>query len=138
MEMVEKTGVCRFCGQNKIVEVPDYATEEEINEEASRECYCQGAKDYKKSKELEAMIEQQKISAKGDTYRYFNSDYPAIEKIFNAAIDPLVNHDFKKVTITTDDGVTASIKWKDGIEVERTDKSIQRSKTKIDDINNAY
>lgn len=138
MEMVEKTGVCRFCGQNKLVEVPDYLTEEEINEEASRECYCQGAKDYKKAKELEAMIEMEKQSARGDIYRHFNNDYPDIEELFNVAIEPLAAHKFKKVSITTDDGVSASIKWKDGIEVERVDKITQRSKTKVHEINNAY
>ena len=131
--MVEKTGVCRFCGQNKLVEVPDYLTEEEINEEASRECYCQGAKDYRKAKELEAMIEQQKMSARGTTLQLFHEDYPDIEKLLNSAIDPLAAHKFKKVSVTTDDGMSASIKWKDGIEVERVDKNVNRIKTHIDE-----
>lgn len=136
--MVEKTGVCRFCGQHKVVEVPDYMSEEEINEEASKECYCVDAKAYKQAKELEIMIEQQKMSAKGTTLQLFHEEYPDIENLLNEAIDALAAHKFKKVTISTDDGVTASIKWKDGIEVERVDKNINRIKTHIDEINHAY
>lgn len=137
MELVEKTGVCRFCGQNKIVEVPDNFTEEEINEEASKECYCIDAKHYKESLELKAMVEQQKMSARGTTLELFHEEYPEIEELLNNAIDPLAAHKFKKVSIQTDDGVSASIKWKDGIEVERVDKSINRIKTRVDEIDNA-
>lgn len=137
MEMITVDSICKFCGQHKMVEVPEFFTQEEIVNEASKECYCKDGQAFKEELELKAMIEQQKTSAKGDTFRLFNSDYPAIEKVFNDAIDSLVNHDFKKMTITTDDGVTASIKWKDGIEVERVNKDVQRSKTKIYEIHNA-
>ena len=133
MEMVEATGICRYCGQTKLVEVPDFFTPEDIQEEASTECYCQGAKDHKKAKELEAMIEQQKESARGTTYQLFHEEFPDIEKLLNSAIDPLAGHKFKKVTVSTDDGVTASIKWKDGIEVERVDKNVNRIKTHVDE-----
>lgn len=138
MELVEKTGVCRFCGQNKIVEVPDNFTDEEINEEASKECYCIDAKHYKESLELKAMVEQQKISAQGEIFKHFNNDYPLIEKIFNDAIDPIVNNEFIKMTIVTDDGVTAYIKKKKGgIKVGRSYKDEQSTDIKIYDINNA-
>lgn len=133
MEMIEATGICRYCGQTKLVEVPDYFTEKEIEEEASTECYCNGAKDHKKAKELEAMIEQQKESARGTTFQLFHEEFPEIEKMFNSAINPLADHKFKKVTVSTDDGMTASIKWKDGIEVERVDKNINRIKTRINE-----
>ena len=137
MELVEKTGVCKFCGQNKIVEVPDYMNEEEINEEASKECYCVGAKNYKAELEQRAIIEQQKMSARGTTLELFHEDFPVIEKLLNEAIDPLADKKIKKLSITTDDGVRANIKWNGGIEVERVDTEVNRIKTKINEINNA-
>lgn len=132
MEIVEKTGQCKFCGQNKIVEVPDYMTEEDINEEATLECYCKDAKLYKEAKEREALIEQAKLSAKGTTYELFHEEYPEIEELFNAAINPIVAMKFKKLTITTGGKTKAAISFSKGnIKVEREDKSVSALETEI-------
>lgn len=132
MEMVEKTGVCRFCGQKKFLEVPDYMTDEEVNEEASTECYCKEAKAYKEKKERAELIEQAKTSAKGTTHILFHEEFPEIEELFNAAINPLVDKKIKKLTITTGGKTKATISFsKDNIKVEREDKSVNTLETEI-------
>ena len=40
--MQTKNGMCRFCGQNRIVEVPNNFTQEEIDEEVTLVCPCDG------------------------------------------------------------------------------------------------
>ena len=43
--METKKGACRFCGQNKMIEVPNGYTQEEIDEEVTCECKCDEAKE---------------------------------------------------------------------------------------------
>lgn len=132
MEMVEKTGVCRFCGQNKLVEVPDSFTQDEIDEEASTECWCMDAKAYKERKEYQAMVEQAKTSAKGTTLQLFHEDHPDIEEVLNYAMNPLVDKKFKKITIATGGKTTAKMSFSNGsIKVEREDKTKNALETDI-------
>lgn len=132
MEMVERTGQCRFCGQNKIVEVPDFMNEDEINEEATKGCRCIDAKMYREQKEREELVKQAKISAKGTTFELFHEEFPEIEEMFNSAIDPLVDRKFKKLTITTGGKTKATISFTKGnIKVEREDKSVSALETEI-------
>ena len=49
--METKKGACRFCGQNKMIEVPNGYTQEEIDEEVTCECKCDEAKAYQEKKE---------------------------------------------------------------------------------------
>ena len=41
---MKQIGTCKYCGQQMALVVGDEMTEEEINELASRECNCDGAK----------------------------------------------------------------------------------------------
>lgn len=139
MKLVEKTGACRFCGQTKLIKVLDTDTDEYLDEQAILGCNCNDAKMYKRAKEIKEEIEREKISARGTTHTLFHEKYPELETILNCAIDPLTAGKAKKVTITTDDKVKASITWKNGtLEVTREDKNIQTIRTKVQDINNVY
>ena len=48
---VEKTGSCAFCGQTKIVQVPEEWEQGAINEKVTCECECEQAQAYAKAKE---------------------------------------------------------------------------------------
>ena len=117
--METKKGACRFCGQNKMIEVPNGYTQEEIDEEVTCECKCDEAKAYQEKKEREERLEAQKLSAKGTTFELFHNDFPEVEEILNNAIPLLVTKKVKKMTINTGTKVTATI----GISEEKEKKS---------------
>ena len=122
--METKKGACRFCGQNKMIEVPNGYTQEEIDEEVTCECKCDEAKAYQEKKEREERLEAQKLSAKGTTFELFHNDFPEVEEILNNAIPLLVTKKVKKMTINTGTKVTATIGISKGtIKVERTETS---------------
>lgn len=130
--MTKKTGVCKFCGQSRIVEVFDSMTNEEVDEEATIGCRCRESKEYKAKKEKEEQIEMAKTSAKGTTFELFHDEFPQIEELLNIALDPLVEKKIKKMTITTHGKTKASISFSKGtIKVEREDKSTYSRETEI-------
>ena len=88
--MENKSGVCRFCGQYKIIEVPGYSTQEEIDEEVTLECRCEAAKEYQEKKQKEELMEMVKISAQGTIYELVHEDKPEIEQLLNNCIPLLV------------------------------------------------
>ena len=47
---VEKTGSCSFCGQTKIIQVPEEWEQGQINEAVTCECECEQAKHTPKQK----------------------------------------------------------------------------------------
>lgn len=107
--METKKGACRFCGQNKMIEVPNGYTQEEIDEEVTCECKCDEAKAYQEKKEREERLEAQKISAQGTTFELFHNDFPEVEQILNKTIPLLVTKKVKKLTVNTGTKVTATI-----------------------------
>lgn len=130
--MKEATGICKFCGQHRIVDVPDNFTECEVNEEATLYCNCNDSKAYRERKEKEEQIEMAKTSAKGTTFELFHEEFPKIEDILNYSMDALTQKKFKKLTITTGGKTKASITFsKDTIKVEREDKSTYTRETEV-------
>ena len=131
--MEQKRGTCRFCGQQKLIEVPDMMEQAEIDEEVTLECRCVEAKAYQEKKEGEERIEAQKLSAKGTIYELFHEDFPEIETILNDCIQLLVSHKAKKVAINTGTKVAAAISISKGtIKVERIEKSVYSRETGLD------
>lgn len=47
----DKTGSCSFCGQTKIIQVPEEWEQGQINEAVTCECECEQAQAYAKAKE---------------------------------------------------------------------------------------
>lgn len=130
--MKETLGACRFCGQRTMVAVPDDADLEIISEEATMNCKCKESQMYQDKLEKEAQIEAAKVSARGTTFELFHEEFPEIEGILNAAINPLVEKKFKKVTISTGGRTKATISFsKDAIKVEREDKSVATRETDV-------
>ena len=130
--MTQKTGKCRFCGQNKLIEVPDSISQEEVDEEVTLVCKCYDAKLYKEKKEKEEQIEMAKTSAKGTTFELFHEEHPVVEEILNSVMDAIVSKQIKKLTIATGGKTKASITYSKGtIKVEREDKSTYTRETEI-------
>lgn len=130
--MKEVSGMCRFCGQEVLVVVPDDATAEMVMEEASRNCRCKESLAYMDEVQKREAIEAAKQSAKGTTYELFHDEYPEIEEIFNNSMDDLVNKRFKKITISTGGRTKATMTFaKDTIKVEREDKSVSTRETEL-------
>ena len=46
----DKTGSCSFCGQTKIIQVPEEWEQGQINEAVTCECECEQAQAYTKQK----------------------------------------------------------------------------------------
>ena len=46
----DKTGSCSFCGQTKIIQVPEGVGARQINEAVTCECECEQAQAYTKQK----------------------------------------------------------------------------------------
>jgi hypothetical protein len=131
--METKKGACRFCGQNKMIEVPNGYTQEEIDEEVTCECKCDEAKAYQEKKEREERLEAQKLSAQGTTFELFHNDFPEVEHILNKTIPLLVTKKVKKLTVNTGTKVTATIGISKGtIKVERTETSKYSRETELE------
>lgn len=45
-------GYCKYCGNSRIVQKAEHMTEEEINNQASLECNCEGAREERDIQEL--------------------------------------------------------------------------------------
>lgn len=130
--MTSKTGICRFCGQSRLMEVPDGMPVKEVNEEVALSCSCIEGKAYREEKAYKEMIEMAKTSAQGTTYELFHEEFPEIETVLNAVMDDLVNKKYRKVTIATGGKTKASITFsKDTIKVEREDKNTYTRETEI-------
>lgn len=131
--METKKGACRFCGQNKMIEVPNGYTQEEIDEEVTCECKCDEAKAYQEKKEREERLEAQKLSAQGTTFELFHNDFPEVEQILNKTIPLLVTKKVKKLIVNTGTKVTATIGISKGtIKVERTETSKYSRETELE------
>lgn len=130
--MNDFTGICKFCGQHRLVQLPEGATELEIEEEVLNVCNCIDAQAYRDAKEREARIEAAICSAQSTTYELFNEDYPEIENILNGCMKPLASGKIKKITISTGKKTKATISFaQETFKVEREDKSNTRRETQI-------
>lgn len=115
MEMVQ--GYCVFCGEARMVEVPEEASQELVDQAATSECMCSRAvmiRERTKQKEacicnIEALLEPK---------------HKEIAEMFKEAIDTIQDAKIKKITVNTYGNKTARIsKTKDGIKVELEQKS---------------
>jgi len=131
--MKNKRGACRFCGQQKIIEVPETLEQEEIDEEVTLECRCAEARGYQEKREREEKTQAQMVSAKGTVYELFHEEFPEIEDVLNECIPLLVNLKARKILVNTGKKVTASVSISKGtIKVERVEKSVYSRETDLE------
>ncbi len=114
------TGVCKYCGQTRTVEVADSADpkREELNEIATEECDCKEA-DIERNRK--AMIE--KATEEVNQYTE-NACEPAAGRILMAAMEEVVNHRVGMVTVKVSKTVSyrMGMSKNNGLIVERNEK----------------
>lgn len=119
--MKTEIGFCRFCQDQKIVEVPDDATEEMINEEATRTCNCYEARDAREKK-------YQKGACIANIEEMIKEKHPEIADLLESSIDPIQEGKISKITVNTPYNQTIRLsRCKDGIKVELEKKTKEES-----------
>ena len=118
---VDKTGSCSFCGQTKIIQVPEEWEQGQINEAVTCECECEQAQAYAKAKE-------RKDKAKKRVNELFGSgaEKPVAEDVVNlliATVDEIEDKHMKGITVDVGHGVKAKVSKmaKESIKVERSE-----------------
>ena len=116
-KLVEKTGICKFCGQQKFQKVPETMTDEELEEKTTFECYCEAGKIWRAGvedkKRIQGMIEE----SKGISFALLNAKNPEIEQLVNELVPRMVKLDIKSIVIS----ISAQTK----IKIRRTDSAIK-------------
>ncbi len=111
MSKLEK-GFCNFCGEIRMVEVAEGATQEEVNAAVTDVCDCPVAEDMKKR-----AVQKQKCIQ--NINLLLTERHPDIAELFKGSIDAVQEHTIKKLTVNTYDNQTARMyECKDGIKVE--------------------
>lgn len=106
--MTTKIGFCRYCNNQRMVEVPDDATEELINQEATATCDCYRAK-----------AEREKEYQKEACIANIDDMLGKIASLLKDSIDAIQASKIKKITVNTHFNQTIRLqKAKDGIKVE--------------------
>ena len=120
-KLVEKTGMCKFCGQTKFMKVPEEMTDEELNDQVSFECRCEAGKIWRAGVEDEKRVEGMITESKGISFALLNNDFPEIEELVNELVPKMVKLDLKKIEI--------SISTQTKVKIRRTDSSIKIYRT---------
>ncbi len=122
--MKDVKGACRYCGQTKIIQVPDKFTAGQINDEVTKQCSCDEAVAFQCELEKIEAAEAAKKSAEAMILELFYEEFPSVAAVLKAALPHLAEYCFDKVSIKADDNVTASmsINSKGEIKVERSEK----------------
>ena len=110
--IVAKTGVCRFCGQIKSVEVPEEWDDEKLDELVAESCNCDVAMRYQKKKKRREGAEEKlkeilEYEAEDDEDGMVPDDakelsYVALEKILEGPIN--------QITVETENGIKIKMK----------------------------
>lgn len=107
-----RVGHCKYCHESRMVEVPENATDEEINEAATLDCDCAGAS-------LARKKEYQKEACIAYIDDMMGKDHPEIGEILKNGIEAIQDMKVSKITVNTYIGQTARLSMgKDGIKVE--------------------
>lgn len=113
---VDKTGSCSFCGQAKIIQVPEEWEQGQINEAVTCECECEQAQAYAKAKE-------RKDKAKKRINELFGSGAEDVVNLLIATVDAIEDKHMKGITVDVGHGVKAKVSKmaKESIKVERSE-----------------
>ncbi len=114
------TGTCNFCGQTRMVDLPDNTAEEVLMEEAchqaSLECNCKAGSDWRAA---QLIIEK----CSDNIEMLFREQHPDIADILQEAKWIIYAGEVKRLTCITPEGGVASMYKKGGsIEIRYTEK----------------
>lgn len=106
MKIQNGAGVCRFCGQSRIIEDGAEMTEPQLAEAATMLCQCDSAKEY------QAIANRKIISKQRIDELFGDGEYEQPESAINlakAAVDLVCDRRAKQVVITFKTGLNAKI-----------------------------
>ncbi len=118
--MITVTGTCNFCGQTKLIELPDDTPEairtEEAIMEATLHCNCREGSDWRASRWV---IEK----CSDNIEMMFRDNMPEIADLLQEGKSIVYNGLVKRITCTTPDGGVAAMYKKGGsVELKYTEK----------------
>lgn len=116
-KLVEKTGMCKFCGQQKFLKVPEDWTDEELTDEISFQCRCEPGKIWRAGVEDEKRIQGMIEESKGIAFALLNAKNPEIENLVNELVPKMVKFDIKSIVM--------SISTQTKIKIKRTENAIK-------------
>lgn len=109
--MVQKEGVCKYCGQFGVVTVPDDYTEEMVNEEVMKRCLCPEAMEEQRIFGIIATAEMQ-IK---DFFKEKEIEF--LKDIFLKLVEPMARHRVSRTSIKTGNCTITMKRKSDGIEI---------------------
>jgi len=107
--MVSRIGQCIYCGQQAMVTCSDEATQNEVDLFVTHGCNCDGAKKQRQKEEAEQERRRKIEMAEYNVQTLIGDEHPDAGEIMMAAIPYLVDCDIKKVTISIEEGLQATI-----------------------------
>ena len=109
---MSSVGYCKYCGNGRVVELPEGVSQEALDQEASATCNCYKAEEARKK-------ETQKDVCIAQLGEMLHGKHPEIEDILVCAIEPMQEQKFEKITINTGFNKTIRMRMtKDGIKIE--------------------
>lgn len=131
--MKETIGACRFCHQTKMVMVPEDATPEMIEEEATMSCTCRLSQEYANKVMKEESIKMSIEAAKESIESLFEGEqFEELREALKGSIDAVARKKIKKVTINVTSKIKATIQLKDeALLVTRTETEKFEQETSI-------
>lgn len=135
MSLIDRTGICRACGQSMMVKVPDDFTEAQIEERVTLDCRCAQGWQYRAEKEREENLKTaiERAEALIDTLfpedeneEDSATDTTYIVEILKKSLRPLSQGDFKKIVINISKTLKVEIKFSnDSFTIKKEDKNIK-------------
>lgn len=95
-------GYCKYCGNSRIIQATEGMSEEDINNQASYECDCDGAKE---ERDIQYLISTGEKSLKA----IVGKRSKALEKTLMPFIELIARKKIKKISVNLDGITTASI-----------------------------
>ena len=131
--MKETIGSCRFCHQTKMVTVPNDATPEMIEEEATMGCTCKLSQEYADKKRHEESIKMSIEAAKASIETLFEGEtFEELREALKGSVNAVARKKIKKITINVTSKIKATIQLKDdALLVTRTETEKFEQETSI-------
>lgn len=131
--MRETIGACKFCHQTKMVMVPDDATPELIEQEATMNCTCKLSQEYADRVRREESIKMSIEAAKASIETLFEGDqFEELREALKGSVKAVATRKIKKITVNITSKIKATIQLKDdAIVVTRTETEKFEQETSI-------
>ena len=128
---VEKTGMCKFCGQQRFLMIPEDWTDEQLTDEVSYQCKCEAGKIWRAGVEDEKRIQGMIEESKGISFALLNAKNPEIEQLVNELVPKMVKLDIKSVVLCLSAETKIKIKRStNSIKIFRSDNRVEGGEAK--------